>query len=198
MRQLATFLVCSFILLSACQQAPQDDQTAKTNTISERLPIQDRDILLEPLERSMDDLVENIKKDPTFFHSNRKVEKEGMTAKSEFKLNGSDTVMYKVELSDSNNREVHEWYFNKKGHLIISQHEIINRNVGVLDEIRAEAYKFYYEDDGSLLSSYGRFSASEELPNEWKTVEITDDQEMLYKQRVREARKLLSDSLVAN
>ena len=52
-------------------------------------------------------------------------------------------------------------------------------------------YKFYFEDNGSQLSSYARMSFDgNPLPEEWTTVTMTDEETAYLSGRLTSARKL--------
>ncbi len=182
------FLFLAFLV--SCSD-PVTDELKADASISDKLPVKNRDFYLEPLESVFDDLKEMVDIDESYFSETDTWKEGDVSATIIYKLNGNDTALAKLEISGRGNlKEVHAWYYDKKGNLFFSEHEITNVNYGFEKGPSHRNYKFYLDDNGSQLSSYARMSFDgNPLPEEWTTVTMTEEESAYLKSRLTFARK---------
>lgn len=192
----AVFLVLLFSLSSCLDQPKEEEQPVETPII-DNLPINDRDLLLEPLESAYDDLKSAIEVDEGFFMGEDEASQGDVLYKTAYKLYGPDTMMVEVEISGKTNlSERHKWYFNQKGNLFYSFHEITNADFGFEEGPMHRQHKFYFEDNGAQLSAYGRVSFDgAPLPEQWTPVCLTSEEEKHLQGRLRDTRKLVGEKM---
>ncbi|GAB4383703.1 MAG: hypothetical protein Kow0075_15840 [Salibacteraceae bacterium] len=167
------------VVLFGCRQNNQDQHPP----IIEKIPLSDRDLLLEPLESSIDDVVEAIKADGSYFRSGGDFDQGSMS----FALSGPDTVMIELSFNPGEGySEEHGWYYGKRSELIFSRHKITWQHGAEYCFPVVEEYKFYYEGyPENLLSSYARVTTvAGEEPAEWTPVCLTAERERLLVQRI--------------
>lgn len=174
--------LCLVLFLGSCE--PQGNGIPmKHEKITRNLPTQDREYLLKPLEASMDDIRSIIENDQSLFESDYDVDTNGITGNVRFKLSGRDTVMIIARLNEGLKQEVHKRFWDDQGHLFLLESEIKWSSIdGQIMEKRA--YKLYFEEQYSLISSYGKTAFNEaDYPASWSSVQMTPEEfrHMLYR-----------------
>lgn len=184
-----TFLFLGFIV--SCTD-PVAEEAKVEESITDKLPIKNRNFFLEPLESALDDLKDMVIMDESYFSETDTWTEGDVIGSIFYKLNGSDTALAKLEIAGKGNlKEVHTWHYDKEGKLFYSEHEITNVDYGFEHGPSHRNYKFYFEDNGSQLSSYARMSFDgDPLPEEWTTVTMTDEETAYLSGRLKSARKL--------
>lgn len=181
------FVVLVFAGFVSCSEnAPEKRQP----NVTDNLPIADRDLLLAPLEGALDDLRENIQNNGSGFLSKQDATRGDLKASLVFRLSGKDTLMLVATLERGGNHEKHSWFFDEQKRLFISEHELLTANAGLKGEISHEAFRFYYEENGSKLSSYGKYSQAKQLPDVWTPVCLSIGKEEMLRGRMRTIRQL--------
>jgi hypothetical protein len=183
-----TFLFLAFLV--SCSD-PVTDKPKTDESIGDKLPVKNRDFYFEPLESVFDDLKEMVDIDESYFNETDTWREGDVSGTIFYKLNGNDTALAKLEISDRGKlKEVHAWYYDNKGNLFFSEHEITNLEYGFEKGPSQRNYKFYFDDNGSQLSSYARMSFDgNPLPEEWTTVTMTEEESAYLKSRLTAARK---------
>ncbi|GAB5540033.1 MAG: hypothetical protein Salg2KO_21360 [Salibacteraceae bacterium] len=174
----ALSLVSLMVLFTGCLEKKTEEKPPEESFI-QSMPIKDRDLLLEPLEGVLDDLKTSIENDPSLFASDRDISVNGVSGKLAYRLNGKDTSMLAITLGTASDlRESHAWYFDKAGGCFYSEHEIAHIEFGVDKGLNHRQYRFYFDENGSKLSSYARISFNgEPLPERWSAVKLTPQEE---------------------
>lgn len=184
-------LLAMGVALSGClEPIEQSDGEAASpkepSPIIDNLPVSDRDLLLAPLESALDDLRKGIDNNPGYFASERPIAVEGFEGVLAFKLDGPDTVMLSMVLTNTDGAsEQNAYYFDKSGRLFYSEHSAENYFTAPAVESSTYALKMYHDDGGSLLSSYARWSADAEEVEDWTPVCLTAAQERFWLSRRR-------------
>lgn len=189
--RLLLFGLC--IAIAACTEK---DEPVVQDSILDKLPEKNRDYLLGPLERAMDDIKAIIDMDESYFSETDSWTEGDVNGSIFFKLNGGDTALARLEISGRGNlQEVHSWYYDKKGNLFYSEHEITNVDYGFEQGPSHRNYKFYFEDNGNLLSVYAKTSFDgNPLPEEWSAVRLTKEEIAYLNGRLTTARKSFAAS----
>ena len=184
-----TFLFLAFLV--SCSE-PAVEEPKEEESIGDKLPTKNRDFFLEPLESALDDLKEIVDIDESYFSETDTWSEGEVTGSIFYKLNGNDTALAKLEISGRGNlKELHAWYYDKKGNLFYSEHEITNVDYDFEQGPSHRNYKFYFEDNGTHLSAYARMSFDgNPLPEEWTTVTMTEEEATYLKNRLTAGRKV--------
>lgn len=187
------FLTIAILALASCDLAGPSTPRTETppppsQNLIENLPIADRDLLLEPLERALDDVRDAIKTDPSIPEQTKLFQAGSVRGEATIKGNDNDTVMFDVQLQDGERKEQHSWFWDQDQKLFYSAHRFGGILVGVgPDSISGQTreYRFYYEESGAKLSSYARIAAGGQLlPNVWTPVCLTREEEGLLSDRL--------------
>lgn len=189
-------IIAAVLLLAvaACQTPVGEEKTATQNQpgdLRENLPIADRDLLLEPLESALDDVREVVMMDESNVDQVSLSSAEGAQGTLKYKLEGTDTVLFIADLQQGALQEHHEWFRDHAGNIFFSAHRFDHLNAAVGQEAHTREYKFYFEDNGSKLSTYARMSYDNEpLPTVWTPVCLTREEELFLEQRTAYIRQL--------
>ncbi|GEM_PF-3836728 len=180
----------TFILLLSCGQNPEQETASKPDGLRDRIPETERELLLIPLESALDDLRASVESNEIAFSSSEEMTSGDVTATFEFKLDGKDTIMLRASLKQNGDTEEHEWFFDQQKRLFYSHHEFMSANGGIsLGQVH-EAFKFYYEENGNTLSSYGKYSNEGTLPEQWTPVCLSAGKEGMLRGRMNAIREL--------
>lgn len=175
----------AFLLLSLVACQPQEKPPVPAGSISDNLPITDRDLLLKPLESALDDLREVILRDQSYFASSYTVENGHDRGEVKFKLDGPDTAMISASIQLPLGAEYHEVFKDEEGKTFFTFHRF-EKNEGSVGVPSVREYKFYYEDSGIPLSVYARMEFDgRPLPETWTPVCLTAEEERYIKGRVK-------------
>ncbi|MEZ4720921.1 MAG: hypothetical protein R2813_03485 [Flavobacteriales bacterium] len=178
------FFLIVAVIMWGCLDEPQQ-QKPHQPTILDNLPVNDRDLLLAPLEHAMDDLRANIVADESFFASSVSWRDGHMVGRMEFKLDGPDTMMVRATIiGKTPMEEEHFWFYDKEGQLFFSEHHMRNMEFGYETTPVTRDYKFYFEETGSLLSSYGKVGYNTTAEEEWAAVCLTEQEEKFLQSRL--------------
>lgn len=194
---IASLLLVLSGIFSACNtpDLPQGDEQAESE-ILQNLPISDRDLLLEPLERALDDLCDVIRLDESTFASSAEVTENGQKAVMSYKIDGKDTIYLRAELSSAYGSERHEWFAYEDGQVFFAHHTFDNPSFGATEAASHREYKFYYEDNGAQLSAYARVALDGgSVPDIWTPVCLTREEERALAARQRLIHRYLSNQL---
>lgn len=170
------FLLITAVVLASCQPTEKPEEVPEEN-ILENLPISDRDLLLAPLESAYNDLREVAENDPSLTSISQDFDSTGYVVSESYKLDESDTVVRHQVVERKTRVEKRSWYWDGRGNMYYSSARIKS-----LDEsgntLEVRAYQFYFEDDGSLLSGYGKSAFhGKKLPSVWTPVCLTQEEE---------------------
>ena len=170
------FIFIGMVLLSACQPA-QEEKSQPEKTVLDNLPISDRDLLLAPLESAYDDLREIAEYDPNLTTSQADYDSLGFVISESVRLSGEDTVVKYQVVERPTRFEKRSWFWDDKGRMYFA-----SARVKSMDEdgetIEVRDYKFYFEDNGALLSAYGKSAFDgAKLPSVWTPVCLTAEEE---------------------
>lgn len=179
------------VLLWGCLDEP-NVKPQKKQSILDNLPVNDRDLLLAPLEHSLDDLRKSIDMDESLFHSDLHWRLNHMVGTMEYKLDGPDTVMARVGvIGKTPMEEHHSWYYDNDGRLFYSEHHMLNMDFGYETAPITRDYKFYFEENGSLLSSYGKVGfGRSDGEGQWTPVCLTESEESFVIGRIAKFRQM--------
>jgi hypothetical protein len=168
---------------------PERDQPS----INENIPLNEREMLMGPIEGALDDLKDVLVNDESFFNPYDEWNDNGIKGSIDSKLDGEDTVMVLLKMSNAVGlKETHQWFYDKDHYSFYSEHLFMNEQSGVEGMQSSKAYKFYFEDKGVLLSVYGKQSFGEALPETWTPICPTREEEIYLKTRLIYARKALA------
>ena len=187
----SVFFCLSLSMTMACSE-PRPSVPKQQNILL-NLPVNDRDLLLQPLERALDDLRSNIEANSAFSSASVITVWNGIDAVIECKYDGEDTLLLRAVLKHNDDVEKHEWFFDEQGFPFYSFHELRSSETGVIGEEAHEAYCFYFEK-GQQLSAYGKFSQGDKLPEQWTPVCLPGAREEVLQGRKHLIRKLLSEA----
>lgn len=184
-------------ILVACTE---NQEPVEKESIVDKLPESNREYLLGPLESAMDDIKSIVDKDEAYFSESDTWNEGDVKGSIFYKLSGNDTALARLEISGKGNlKELHSWYYDKNGNLFYSEHEITNVDYGFEQGPSHRNYKFYFEDNGSLLSAYARTSFDgNPLPEEWTAVRMTNEETTYLNGRLTAARKSFAAANKAN
>lgn len=157
----------------------------KQEKITRNLPTQDREFLLKPLEASMEDIRHIIENDQSLFESSYDFDSNGVSGNVRFKLSGRDTLMIVATLIDGMKRETHQRFWDGRGELFILESETtwLSANHETQEK---RAYKFYFEEGYSLISSYGKAAFDgADYSSSWSSIQLTAEEfrYILYRTR---------------
>lgn len=168
-------LLLGLTFITACE--PEQKEEIKEESVLDNLPISDRDLLLAPLESAYNDLKDIAENDPSLQSVSQEFDSAGVLISESYKLNEGDTVA-KYQVTEQRTRvEKRSWYWDDKGNMYHATARIKSMDeAGNVLEVRA--YQFYFEDNGALLSGYGKTSYNgEKLPSVWTPVCLTTEEE---------------------
>lgn len=155
-----TFIIALLGVTLACNKAQKPEE----KPLRDRLPKEGKEVILSPLEKSMDDLAEATLYDPRYIEQTIKLENGSLLVKT---ANG-DTLFMQLTLTAETGNETHRWFSREGNELYKSEHRIISINHGALAEKSTEEFKFYFEDNGALISSYYKRSFGQQKhPQNW-------------------------------
>lgn len=175
MKKVST-IIFALLFLAACEPEKPEMELPSSDII-DNLPISDRDLLLEPLERSMDDLAKSIVQDGSLEQQKLSWTADGISIKAEVYTNGSDTLAVMLKAEKAMTSESHSYFYNRNGAIFSSEHSFLNITAASGMEQSAKSYKFYYEDNGAPLSTYARMNFSTAtLPEVWTPVCLTREE----------------------
>ena len=177
-------IIAGLMLMLACSE--QQINPEPQSIIRDNLPIADRDLLLSPLETSMDDLAEITLEDPNLVILHDQLEKGQNQLSVNIYLSGPDTQAIVAELSSSqNSKERHEHFYNRQHKVFKSIHRFINA-AAIEPESKFREFKFYFEDSGAQLSAYSKVNFNDtKAPDVWTPVCLTREEESFLAHRVR-------------
>jgi hypothetical protein len=185
------FIVAAFAgIITGCLEKGDNIEPAPQNQLLDNLPINDRDLLLAPLESALDDVKAAIQSDDSYFEGAADWNEGNVKGQMTFKLDGPDTIMVQVEiLGNANVVERHSWFYDQKHRLFFSGHEITNADFGFEHGPMHRNYKFYFEDNGEKLSTYAKISFDgAPLPEIWTPVCLTREEESHLQGRLNSCR----------
>jgi len=171
-----TIIIALFVgLLASCQ--PTEEQLAQPENILQNLPISDRDLLLAPLESAYDDLRDIAENDPGLAEASADFDGAGTIISESYKMRDADTVAKYQVIERQTRMEKRAWFSDDKAILYFSTARIKSLDVDG-EKLEVRDYKFYFEDDGSLLSGYGKTAYNgDKLPSVWTPICLTTEQE---------------------
>ena len=188
------FLILAAIagITTGCLEQGENIEPATQNQILVNLPINDRDLLLAPLESALDDVKAAIATDDSYFEGTADWKEGSVSGLMTFKLDGPDTMMVRIEITgNSNLMERHRWFYDQDRRLFFSEHEITNADFGFEKGPMHRNYKFYFEDNGEKLSTYAKISFDgAPLPEFWTPVCLTPEEENHLQNRLNYCRKV--------
>lgn len=190
MKKFTLYFILLTILTSCLEERPAQPEQ---NAIIDNLPINDRELLLGPLESALDDLKKSIEQSESYFASSEEWTGENYSGKLDFKLDGSDTVMVHLNMTSVEGKlEEHDWFYDKDGHLYYSEHFFKNPSFGLGQSPNERHYKFYFEEHQVLISSYARMAFDGKAATEdWTPTCLTKEEELFIQGRLGFVRKKL-------
>jgi hypothetical protein len=188
MKSLGFTLVALLSLASCLEERPAQPEQ---NAIINNLPVNDRELLLGPLEGAFDDLKNNIEQSESYFASSSDWSRNNQSGKLDFKLDGSDTAMSRVRIRNGQvETERHEWCFDENGHLFYSEHFFDTPSFGLNQGATKRHYKFYFEENNVVLSTYARMAFDgNSAPEVWTPVCLTTEEQSFIQGRLNFARR---------
>ena len=176
-----TIISVLFLSFFSCNTANQEIQSVpekkEKKSLKERLETRDGDFLMRPLEESWDNLAEATLYDPRLSDTTYNLETEHYSGKAQVKAQNGRTVYLKLNLNSETATENHEWFSDRDGNLFKSQHEFIYHHYGVDESSSRQEFKFYFDDDGSMVSSYSKKSfIDQKHPSKWTAHELTPNE----------------------
>lgn len=161
------------IALLGATLACNKTQKPEEKPLRDRLPKEGKEVILSPLEKSMDDLAEATLYDPRYVDDTIKLENGSLLVRTD---NG-DTLFMQLTLTAETGSETHRWFSREGNEMYKSEHRITSNTNGALGEKSTEDFKFYFEENGALISSYYKRSYGEQShPKNWTDAELSPNE----------------------
>lgn len=188
------YIVVLALLCQGCLENRNSETEEKRPSINENIPLNEREMLMGPIESALDDLKDVLLQDESFFNPYDEWSNNGIKGSINAKLDGKDTVLLILSMANAKGvKEQHEWFYDKEHFVFYSEHQFTNEQIGVDGQHSAKAYKFYFEDKQVLLSVYGKHAFdSRELSESWTPICPTTEEVTYLQSRLRFARKELA------
>ncbi len=181
MIRILIYVIVLGVAMQSClspKEQPETSEEAETNeSFIHDMPEKDRNLLLDPLEGVLEDLKESIDGDLSLTWDTIPLGLEGVSGNFYVKLYEADYAKIVLEAEAENgNSERHFWYFDRTGSLFYSEHQI--NSLALEGGWNQTHYKFYFDENGARLSSYGKLAYNgNSMPEEWSSVEVPNEQE---------------------
>lgn len=143
--------------------------TPEAAPVRDRLPLHDRDLLLEPLILSLDDLRESIDNDASLETYERKRADNRVRLEARFRTHGADTLAILALAESDGFEEEFAFYFRDHGNLFYLYHRLEGGPCNVFADSCLREERIYFEGSGNLLAAFQRYSEGSDKMSAFST-----------------------------